>query len=207
MWGVFFLVSSRSHSAFSKVCSHEIYIKWCNHIFQVLVDLVARGLRWNAIGLDMSRANMTALEKALVHTLYLKHNTHGELHFELDHPLRSKITSSPSMLIPPPPLASSADNVDVGEVTVAASGSANAIEGKIDDRSRSRSSNTAEDGNDALSPTEEELYATLQRDGILQVDNFGLGDEMLEKLSAIATSTMEVRELYIYIYIYIFKYI
>ena len=42
-----------------------------------------------------------------------------------------------------------------------------------------------------LLPAEAEMFASLQRDGILRVEDFGLGDAELDKLQAIAANAME----------------
>eukprot|EP00041_Stephanoeca_diplocostata_P024147 m.604636 g.604636 ORF g.604636 m.604636 type:complete len:586 (-) comp22461_c0_seq6:1241-2998(-) len=105
----------------------------------VLLDLVARGLKWNALGLDLSGLGTSATEDelTLLHELYLSHNAHSPIHWELDQPLRAQ---APDVL-------------------------------RTDE--------------------ERALYATLQRDGILMVDDFGLGDDTLDALERTAAWAIE----------------
>ena len=100
-------------------------------------------------GLDLSQVDMTPSETVLVHTLYLKHNTHGDLHFELDHPLRSKRPLSKE--------GGAAGTADHNAGHGAAHGDGSYKGGDIG----------------GLTPAEADLYATLQRDGILKVEDFG----------------------------------
>jgi len=67
---------------------------------QVLVDLVSRGLQWNALGMDLTSisppssvdsgdpAQVLQDELDLVMDLYLSYNPHASLHNNLDQPLR-----------------------------------------------------------------------------------------------------------------------
>ena len=63
-------------------------------IQRALASLARRGMRWNALGIDLTplRGDVTQDELALVHELYLSHNAHGPLHWELDQPLRLQAT-------------------------------------------------------------------------------------------------------------------
>ena len=59
---------------------------------QKLVSMVDRGLRWNALGMDLSTfaQNATRAELDLVQDLYSSHNPHALIHENLDQPLRYK---------------------------------------------------------------------------------------------------------------------
>ena len=100
---------------------------------------------------------MTPSEKVLVHTLYLRHNTHGELHFELDHPLRSKRA----------PTSSTAGSATARGSSVESSrdGDGDVNGGSVDVDSGNAKGDNGSNGNDAgvdlLSSTEAELYASL----------------------------------------------
>jgi len=63
-----------------------------NQVQQALIDMVARGLRANAVGLDLSRISppLSPEERSLLHELYLMHNVQGAMHFEFDQPLREQ---------------------------------------------------------------------------------------------------------------------
>ena len=57
-----------------------------------LVSMVERGLRWNALGMDMSTLsrNATLDELALLRDVYTSHNPHALIHDNLDQPQRQR---------------------------------------------------------------------------------------------------------------------
>ena len=67
------------------------------HVQEVLVDLVDKGLKWNALGMDLTAiSGLTEAEReskiGLVHELYLSHNSHGDLHWEPVNPILCTLT-------------------------------------------------------------------------------------------------------------------
>ena len=60
---------------------------------RTLVSMTERGLRWTALGMDMSTfaRNATPAELALLLDLYASHNPHALIHNNLDQPLRYKV--------------------------------------------------------------------------------------------------------------------
>ncbi|KAL1523537.1 hypothetical protein AB1Y20_018474 [Prymnesium parvum] len=147
---------------------------WGAEVQRVVANLTARGMKANALGVDLSAVlpRATQEERAVVHELYLSYNPQSALHFEFDQPLREQTLAAPRGWVRRS-LAALGARLARRRTHAAANASGSDDEADVTPPERFLEGDSAATA----------LYSTLQRDGIALVSDFGLAASDLDEIS------------------------